>query len=75
MATKLIHRRVPIFTLADGETIAATCTANSIALVRDDAGWWTCFVGEDGAVERYDEPFPSQEQALWSAKAAAEFGI
>jgi hypothetical protein len=60
-------------TLAAGESIADHCSPGDIALVQDDADWWTHFVGEDGAVDSYDEPFPSYNKALWTAKAAAEF--
>lgn len=60
-------------TLAAGEAIADHCRAGDIVLVQDDADWWTHFVGEDGAVDSYDQPFPSYNKALWTAKAAAEF--
>ncbi|MEM4987189.1 hypothetical protein V8G57_07280 [Collimonas sp. H4R21] len=60
-------------TLAAGESIADHCSPGDIALVQDAADWWTHFVGEDGAVDSYDQPFPSYNKALWTAKAAAEF--
>ena len=30
-------------------------------------------IAEDGSVDKYDMPFPTYNEALWSAKAAAEF--
>jgi len=73
MPTVITHRRINIVTLGPGETIAAHCHAGDIALVQDNDGWWTQFVGEDGQVDGYDEPFDSYNKALWTAKAAAEF--
>lgn len=73
MASKLKHRKTTIVTLEVDETIAAHCNPGDIAIVRQSDGWWTCFVGEDGEVENYDEAFESYNQALWTAKAAAEF--
>lgn len=73
MPTVIQHRRINIVTLEPGESVADHCRAGDIALVQDDAGWWTQFVGDDGAIDGYDEPFDSYNKALWSAKAAAEF--
>jgi hypothetical protein len=75
MASKITHCGVAIFTLAEGETVQENCAANCIAIRHDDAGWWTCFVGESGEIDCYDKPYPSRDQATWAAKAAAEFGI
>lgn len=74
MATTITHRNVNIVTLAAGETIAGQCQPGDIALVQEGDGWWTNFVGDDGAVDSYDAPFGSYNEALWAAKAAAEFG-
>lgn len=73
MPTITRHRNTNIVTLQPGEAIAALCRPGDIALTQDEQGWWTSFVGEDGAIERYDAPFDSYNQALWTAKAAAEF--
>ncbi|MGE5622385.1 MAG: hypothetical protein ACM3WS_04440 [Bacillota bacterium] len=73
MATTVKHRSTSIVTLDAGETIAGQCKPGDIALVRDDAGWWTHFVGENGEIDSYDTPFDSYNKALWAAKAAAEF--
>ena len=73
MASVIKHRGVNIVTLAEGEAIAEHCGDGDIALVQDAAGWWTHFVGADGAIDSYDAPFPSYNKALWTAKAAAEF--
>jgi hypothetical protein len=74
MATVIKHRGVRIVVLDSGEEAADLCATGDIAIVTDDAGWWLKFVGEDGHIECYDQPYPSYNEALWSAKAAAEFG-
>jgi hypothetical protein len=73
MATAIRHRNTNIVTLEAGEVIAEQCRPGDIALVQDDEGWWTNFVGENGEVDGYDAPFDSYNKALWTAKAAAEF--
>lgn len=73
MPTSICHFRVNIVTLEPDETIAGHCKSGDIALLQDERGWWTHFVGEDGRSDTYDEPFPTYNQALWAAKAAAEF--
>jgi hypothetical protein len=73
MSTTIKHRKVTIVTLDAGETIADHCRAGNIAIVQESDGWWTHFVGENGASESYDVAFDSYNQALWAAKAAAEF--
>lgn len=67
------HHGVRIVTLDAGESLAALCRPGDIVIENDGAGWWTRFVGEEGEVESYDEPFAKFEKALWTAKAAAEF--
>jgi hypothetical protein len=73
MATVITHRRTRIVTLERNEAIEAHCQEGDIAIVQDDQGWWTNFVGENHEVTGYDEPFESYNKALWTAKAAAEF--
>lgn len=73
MPTIVCHRRVNIVTLEPDEAIAEHCRPGDIALVRAADGWWTHFVGENGETDTYDQPFNSYNEALWSAKAAAEF--
>ena len=75
MPTIVRHRKVNIIVLAPGETVAQCCRPGDIAIVAADDGWWTQFVGADGHIDSYDEPYPSYNEALWSAKAAAEFGV
>lgn len=74
MATVIKHRSVNIVVLEAGEEIAKLCDAGDIAILTDAAGWWLKFVGEGGHVDCYGAPYPSYNEALWSAKAAAEFG-
>jgi hypothetical protein len=74
MATVIKHHSVNIVVLKGGEEIAGLCAPGDIAIVSDAAGWWLKFVGEGGHVDCYGEPYPSYNEALWSAKAAAEFG-
>ena len=74
MATVLKHRKVNIVVLEQNETIDAHCRDGDIAIVVDGAGWWIKFVGADGHLDCYGDPYPSYNEALWTAKAAAEFG-
>ena len=73
MSTTIQHRTINIVTLQPGETINAECPPGDIAIVQDNDGWWTNFVGENGEVDGYDAPFDSYNKALWTAKAAAEY--
>jgi len=73
MAKTFRHHGVRIVTLAQDETIAEYCLPDDIAIVKDDAGWWTCFIGAEGAIDQYDIAFDSWEQAFNTAKAAAEY--
>jgi len=75
MATTVTHRQVKIMVLDAGETIAATCQPGDIAICAAADGWWTRFIGEDGSVDSYDIPYASYNEALWAAKAAAEYGL
>ncbi len=73
MATILKHRKTRIVTIEAGDSVASQCRPGDIAIVEEDNGWWTFFIGEDGTIDKYDEPFVTYNQALWAAKAAAEF--
>ncbi len=75
MVTVVKHRKVKIVVLAEHELLAEHCKAGDIAILNDGQGWWVKFVGDDGQVDCYGEPFPSYNEALWSSKAAAEFGV
>ncbi len=75
MATVLRHRKVNIVVLDTGEPIAGRCRPGDIAILPDDAGWWTKFVGQAGQVDCYEQPYRTYNEALWAAKAAAEFGL
>ena len=75
MATVLVHRKVNIVSLDAGEAIARFCKPGDIAIVAADDGWWNNFIGDDGEIDAYDRPYPSYLEALWAAKAAAEFGF
>ncbi len=75
MVNVVRHRKVNIVVLEQNEQLASHCKAGDIGIVSDDAGWWVKFVGEGGQVECYGVPYPSYNEALWSAKAAAEFGL
>jgi hypothetical protein len=74
MATVINHHSVKIVALESGEAIAGHCGPGDIAIVHDAAGWWLKFVGEDGQLDCYGEPYPTYNAALGSAKAAAEVG-
>ena len=73
MATVITHRKIKIFTLEQDEKILEKCHEGDIAIVKDDQGWWTNFVGENNEIDKYDAPFETYNKALWAAKAAAEF--
>jgi homoserine acetyltransferase len=75
MATVVKHRKVNIVVLEADEPIHAHCAPGDIAIVAAADGWWTHFIGSDGAIDSYDRPYQSYNEALWAAKAAAEFGF
>ena len=75
MVTLVRHRKVNIVVLEENETLAGHCSPCDIGIVSDSAGWWVRFVGEGGQVDCYGVPYPSYNEALWAAKAAAEFGV
>jgi homoserine acetyltransferase len=51
------HRKVNIVVLDAGEAIDAQCAPADIAIVAAADGWWTQFIGSDGAVDSYDRPY------------------
>lgn len=75
MPTIVRHRKVNIVVLEGDERIDAHCKPGDIALQQADGGWWTSFVGKGGQVDSYEQPYPTYNEALWAAKAAAEFGM
>jgi hypothetical protein len=75
MATVVRHRKVNIVVLAADEPIAGHCQPGDIAIVAAADGWWNSFIGAHGEIDRYDAPYPTFNEALWAAKAAAEFGV
>ncbi len=75
MATVVQHRKVNIVVLDAGEQMAAHCRAGDIAIVTAADGWWNFFLAADGSAAGYDRPYGSYNEALWAAKAAAEFGF
>lgn len=75
MATVVLHRKVNIVVLAAHEPIHAHCGPGDIAIVAAADGWWNSFVGRDGAINGYEQPYGSYNEALWAAKAAAEYGF
>lgn len=75
MATVVRHRQTNIVILDQGEAIAGHCGPGDIAISCGAGGWWNSFVDADGMVDSYDIPYASYQEALWAAKAAAEFGV
>lgn len=74
MTTKpIVHRGIRIATLTASEDIASHCAPGQTAIREQADGWWLYFVDEDGSIDGYDSPFASHAEALWAAKAAAEF--
>ena len=74
MASIIRHRRVNIVVLDAGEAIESTCGPGDIAISTAADGWWNSFVAIDGSIDSYDRPYSTYNEALWAAKAAAEFG-
>lgn len=74
MATIVKHRNVNIVIMDEGEAISALCGPGDIAITARADGWWNSFVDADGTIAPYDAPYRSYNEALWAAKAAAEFG-
>ena len=75
MATIIRHRKVNIVVLEADEPIAGHCGPGDIAIRAADDGWWNSFVAIDGSVDSYDVPYRTYNEALWAAKAAAEYGV
>lgn len=75
MATIVRHRNTNIVVLGQGEAVAGHCGPGDIAISWAEGGWWNSFVDADGAIDSYDLPYASYNEALWAAKAAAEFGV
>ncbi len=75
MAEVVVHRKVRIVVLGEGEELSEHCGPGDIAIRTAADGWWTSFIGDDGSVESYDEPYPSRSAAVGAAKAAAEYGV
>ncbi len=69
----IIHRGIRIATLAAGQSVETHCAPGQTAIREQADGWWLYFVDEEGKVDGYDSPFSSHAEALWAAKAAAEF--
>ncbi|RJG14437.1 hypothetical protein [Massilia cavernae] len=75
MPSTVRHRSVNIVFLEEGEAILTHCKPGDIAIEHRPDGWWTSFIGEKGEADSYDQPYASYNEALWAAKAAAEFGL
>jgi hypothetical protein len=75
MPTVVTHRNIKIVILAAHEVISSHCGPGDIAIVAAPDGWWNHFIGADGVANGYDQPYKSYNEALWAAKAAAEFGF
>ena len=69
----IIHRGITIATLAPSDAIETHCAPGQTAIREQGDGWCLYFVDEDGKIDGYDSPFASHAEALWAAKAAAEF--
>ena len=69
----IIHHGITIATLTADQSIETHCAPGQTAIREQADGWWLYFVDEDGSIDGYDSPFASHAEALWAAKAAAEF--
>lgn len=75
MAQTIVHRKINIVLLAAGEAVAPHCRPGDIAVEAAADGWHVHFLAADGSLDSYDQPYASANEALWAAKAAAEFGL
>ncbi|MBB5606515.1 MULTISPECIES: hypothetical protein [unclassified Janthinobacterium] len=69
----ILHRGITIATLASTQEVAQHCAPGHTAIREQGDGWWLYFVDSDGSIDGYDSPFASHAEALWAARAAAEF--
>ena len=69
----ICHRGITIATLAASQQVEQHCAPGHTAIREQGDGWWLYFVDIDGSIDGYDSPFASHAEALWAAKAAAEF--
>lgn len=69
----ITHRGISIATLASSDPIESHCAPGHTVIREQADGWWLYFVDDDGKVDGYESPFSSHAEALWAAKAAAEF--
>lgn len=69
----ITHHGITIATLDASDDVAQHCAPGHTAIRQQADGWWLYFVDDDGSIDGYDRPFASHAQALWAAKAAAEF--
>ncbi|MBE3024650.1 hypothetical protein GQ37_006415 [Janthinobacterium sp. BJB1] len=69
----IIHHGITIATLKADQAVETHCAPGHTAIREQADGWWLYFVDEDGTIDGYDSPFASHAEALWAAKAAAEF--
>jgi hypothetical protein len=75
MVQVIHHRKVKLVHLDADDSIAEHCRPGDIAIVAAPDGWHLHFIAPDGGMESYDQPYPSKNEALWAAKAAAEYGF
>lgn len=69
----IVHRGIVIVTLSPQQEVADHCQPGQTAICQRPDGWWLYFVDADGSIDGYDSAFASHAEALWAAKAAAEF--
>jgi len=72
-SSAIIHRGITISTLAADQEVETHCAPGHTAIREQADGWWLYFVDHDGTVAGYDIPYASHAEALWAARAAAEF--
>lgn len=69
----IVHHGITISMLSADADIATHCAPGQSAIRAQPDGWWLYFVDSDGSVDGYEAPFASLDEAVWAAKAAAEF--
>jgi len=75
MPTFIQHENINIVTLYRDDAIAEHCQPGDIALKQEGDGWMTYVIRENGQVDRHGPANASYDEALASARKAAENGL
>lgn len=68
MTTRIVHAGQEIVILDDGQTIAHQCSPGDIAIISEDSKYFVCFVGADGGIDSWNEPYDTAIEAIEAIK-------